>query len=424
MAIYSLFAHHRWLPLLLAVAVAAPVLAQEVPTPLGDEPVDLSPLLSGPVADNEYQDIAAPDEYANEQYDTSLYGTSDDSEESADEPAALDGNDEAETSEIVRERFPNRQVKIERHVSQDEYGNYINHGSWKQWDEQGNLVAQGEFKMGERSGVWHRWHRRDESPLFTQVPYNQYQGPFISQAKFTEGKLDGHWIVFDAQQNKISDWAFQDGDRHGPSVWWYSNGRKMRELDYAEGDVDGFAREWSPEGKETADDKYVKGHKIASKTSYHSAAQKKAEGTYLFAKVVRQTEDQWWDAKPATFTREGKDVKHGVWTSWYPNGQEHIRGEYRNDLEVGKFTWWYSNGQKALEGLYREGKPDGRWVWWHENGQKATQGDYELGSLAGRWMGWTTDGKLVRQEEHDASSRSQATKPPEQSASLPPSPTR
>jgi len=419
---YSCIKNHRWLPLVLVALIAAPVIAQQAPAPLGDEPVDLSPLLTGPVDENEYQDITAPDEYdhfGSDEYDTSIDG---DTDEATREPATLDGEKDP-VAEIVRERFPNRQVKIERHVSQDDYGNYINHGSWKQWDEQGNLVAQGEFKMGQRHGIWHRWHRRDESPLFTQVPYNQYQGPFISQTKFMDGKIDGHWIIFDAEQNKISDWAFAEGQRQGPSVWWYSNGRKMRELDYTAGNVNGFAREWSPEGKITADDKYIKGHKIASKTSYHSAAQKKAEGTYLFAKVVKQTDDDWWTAKPATFTREGKDVKHGVWTSWYPNGQEHIRGEYRDDQEVGKFTWWYANGQKALEGLYRDGKPNGLWVWWHENGQKATQGDYESGSLAGRWMGWTADGKLVRQEEHDARGGTNIA-PREQSATRPQQPTR
>ncbi|MCA9245945.1 MAG: hypothetical protein KDA42_02490 [Planctomycetales bacterium] len=427
MAIVSLFANRRWLSVLLFVLIASPLSAQQAPATLGEEPVDLSPLLTGPVEDDEYQQIDAPQESLDDQYDANDYATPDYDEpaptveaaEPADEPAQLDAATRGETeSEIIRERFANRQVKIERHVAQDDYGNYINHGSWKQWDEQGNLVAQGEYNMGERNGVWHRWHRRDESPLFTQVPFNQFEGPFISQAKFDNGQLDGQWIIFDAKQNKVSDWAFSAGQRHGTSTWWYSNGRKMREINYLNGEVDGFAREWSPEGKPTADDKYVKGHKIATKTSYHSAAQKKAEGTYLFAKVVRQTDDNWWEAKPATFTREGQDVKHGVWTSWYPNGQEHIRGEYRDDLEVGKFTWWYSNGQKALEGSYVDGKPEGRWTWWHENGQKATEGSYENGTLAGRWMGWTEDGKLVRQEEHGAGGVT-ASKPVEQSAARP-----
>src|SRR4029079_13842394 len=37
--------------------------------------------------------------------------------------------------EVIQERYPNRSVKVERQVTQDTDGNYINHGAWTMWDE-------------------------------------------------------------------------------------------------------------------------------------------------------------------------------------------------------------------------------------------------------------------------------------------------
>src|SRR5580698_9120196 len=40
-------------------------------------------------------------------------------------------------SEVIRERYPNRAVKIERTVTQDANGNYVNDGLWRMWDQKG-----------------------------------------------------------------------------------------------------------------------------------------------------------------------------------------------------------------------------------------------------------------------------------------------
>jgi len=263
-------------------------------------------------------------------------------------------------TEIIRERYKNRAVKIEREVTQDAEKNYINHGSWKMWDESGTLITEGHYLFGERDGVWTRWHRRGE--LFKTSPYNQFEGPFVSQASFQEGKLHGVWSIYDSKQRKISQIEFTYGQRHGKAVWWYPTGRKMREADYSDGLLDGKLLAWDVDATQLTNDTYQAGRKLASKVEYYgngekrsprnrnkrSTAQKKSVGVYLHAKLVVDTPDDWWNAKFATYTTEGRDEKHGLWASWYPSGQKQMSGSYENDVEVGKFTWWYANGQKAL----------------------------------------------------------------------------
>lgn len=308
--------------------------------------------------------------------------------------------------ETIKERFPDGAVHIEREVTQDALGNYVNHGSWTMYDRAGTMVAEGHYVNDLRDGVWHRWYRRDDAVIFSSLPYNQFQEPFVSEATFKNGQLNGTWTIYDAKQRKVSEWEFTDGQRNGASTWYYVNGRKLREANYRDGALHGEMVEWDSNGQPTIRDSFQDGRKIATKTTYYPNSKKKqAEGMYLFAKIVPKTADDWWNAKPAEFTVIGKDERHGAWTSWYSNGQKQMTGEFRNDVEVGKFTWWYPNGQKATEGQYKIGKPDGEWVWWHPNGQKATAGSYALGNPVGRWSGWDETGRLTRAEDHSGHQR-------------------
>jgi antitoxin component YwqK of YwqJK toxin-antitoxin module len=349
---------------------------------------------SEPAADEAAQPL---DEQYSEEYsgDGAAEGEAegDASSEMAEEQAPAETAD----VEVIRERFPNGKVNIERETTQDAQGNYVNHGSWKMWDQAGNLVAQGQYEYGNRTGTWIRWYRSvTEAKLLTTLPYKQFAGPFISQATFTGDKLDGTWTIYDGKTRKISQWSFAEGRRHGPSVWWYANGKKMREAHFQNGDMDGEYLEWSPDGAVSLRENYEQGRKLAIKTSHHQGGAKKSEGMYLFAKDTEHTPDDWWNCKLLTTVKSGKDEKHGVWHSWFTNGGKQLEGAYEHDLQVGPFTWWHANGQKALQGEFKAGKQNGTWTWWHANGQKAIEGQYATGNPTGRWTWWKEDGRVVQ----------------------------
>jgi antitoxin component YwqK of YwqJK toxin-antitoxin module len=304
---------------------------------------------------------------------------------------------EGENVEIIKERYPDGAIKIEREVTQDAQGNYINHGSWKMWDKSGNPVAQGEFRYGNRTGTWVRWyHGASEADLLQQIPYRLFAGPFISQATFEHGQLNGTWNIYDGKKRKISQWGFTDGKRHGASIWWFPNGKKMREVQYRDGLIDGQLIETSSEGTVTANYTYQEGRKLAQKTSTYNGGAKKSQGMYLYAKDIEQSPDDWWTGKLMVTTKAGKDEKQGAWISWHSNGQRQLEGTYDHDLQVGLFTWWHANGQKALEGRYDAGKQDGEWTWWYPNGQKSIRGEYAHGNPTGRWTWWKEDGRVAQ----------------------------
>jgi antitoxin component YwqK of YwqJK toxin-antitoxin module len=102
--------------------------------------------------------------------------------------------------EVIRERYDNRRVKLEREVVQDAEQNYINHGKWKMWDPEGNIIVEGRYEYNERGGVWTRIYRTPEVKLLTIAPFRQGQLPLVSQANFKDGKLHGKWVIYDANK--------------------------------------------------------------------------------------------------------------------------------------------------------------------------------------------------------------------------------
>jgi antitoxin component YwqK of YwqJK toxin-antitoxin module len=302
-------------------------------------------------------------------------------------------------SEVVRERYANRRVKVERQVVQDTDQNYINHGSWKMWDEQGHPVASGQYRYSQRHGHWTRFYRTREVKVLTLPPFDQGRPPFVSQAEFKDGQLDGVWVVFDADQRKLCEWHFAEGRRHGQSSWWYASGRKMRQINYENGSVHGELLEWNPQGQLVTKDRYEDGRRLATKTEHYADQHKRSEGTVLYPRLILEKPDQWWTFELATYRQDGEPEKHGQWISWYQNGQRKLQGQYEHDVPVGQFTWWHVNGQKSLQAHYRDGEQHGTWTWWHANGLKSIQGEYVAGNPVQQWLWWEEDGKVARRAD-------------------------
>ena len=304
--------------------------------------------------------------------------------------------------ETIRERFENGDVKVERQVTQDKEQNYINHGVWIRYDQSGNKLAEGSYHFGKRHGEWMRLHDASSAKLFSTSPFNQFSGPYKSTATFEHGELHGEWMISDMNDRKICAWKFSHGRRHGKSLWYYVNAQPMREITYQDGELHGPLIEWLPDGTVVTEVKYINGRRLEKKTLTYTSGQKKAEGDVLRARLSLKDPDEWWSAKMATYTRSGKDEKHGEWTAWYENGQVLMKGEYQYNQPSGEFSWWHTNGQKSLLATFAAGTKEGVWTWWHENGQKSIHGSYFDGNPAGRWTWWKETGKVDKQIDYPA----------------------
>ncbi len=309
--------------------------------------------------------------------------------------------------ELVRERYPDGAVRIERQVALDRDGNYVNHGSWKMFSSKGNVMAEGQYHFGRRVGLWTRWLGRDDSPVFSEFPFNQFKAPYMSQAHFTDGEMDGEWIITDADDRRIHQVSLKMGQRHGLTISWLPNGKVLRQAGYDYTLPTGDLLELSKKtGELERLATFVEGRKIITHTTHYYGnrePQKQTETMYLGPATTEKSADDFWHVRLAKYAAEGKDLRHGTAKAWYPNGRSEYEGIYQFGKKSGVFTYWHENGQVAATGEHRDDRQDGSWVWWHENGQKMAFGKYQDGKLIGEWRWWNESGKLTKQEIYDGS---------------------
>jgi antitoxin component YwqK of YwqJK toxin-antitoxin module len=318
----------------------------------------------------------------------------------AEEPKQEEAGPEAKASdvvtELIKERYPSGAIKTEREVAQDRDGNFVLHGVFRQFDERGALLCEGNHEQGQPVGVWKRYYAANHAPLFATSPYKDFAGPFTSQANFIDGQVDGKWTISDAKQRKISEIDFVAGQRHGKAAWFYPNGTLLSQATYDRGRVHGDVMKWGPDASLLGKEGYTHGRKLAPKVEYYDAEHKRSEIFFLHAPMVVKTPDNFHAATLATFEQRGQDEKFGSFRVWHANGQLARQGEFRYNLPVGKATWYYANGQKQMEGSYVDGKQEGTWTWWHQNGIKQIAGDYRDGVAIGKWQWWKEDGKIAQ----------------------------
>jgi antitoxin component YwqK of YwqJK toxin-antitoxin module len=380
------------------VELAEPVPAAVEPQPLPQDAA-AEPMSEANVTDQDGEPTPAdpPARETAPPKTATTYTVSDDATEAETAPIAEDGV----IVELVKERYPSGAIKIEREMTQDAEGNYLLHGLWRQFDEQGRLMTEGRYVRGKREGLWRRFYVGGETPLLDSSPYKEFEAPFVSQATFRSGALSGSWTLADAKQRKVHDIEFADGERNGKATWYFPTGVALLEANYVRGRVQGNVVKYGADASIVAEEHFEEGRRQGHKVEFHDEAKqvKKAEMGYLHAPLVISKPDDFESGALATFETRGEDERHGDFRAWHENGQLAKQGEFRYGLPVGAVIHWYANGQKQMEGQYIDGRQHGTWVWWHENGQKAVTGEYHDGVAASQWSWWHATGKLAQRAD-------------------------
>ena len=91
-----------------------------------------------------------------------------------DSSSVAPNSDDQLEFETITERYPDGKTKIKRQVTQDSEENYVNHGPWIEYDQAGNEIMGGTYRLGERDGEWFRYFTPKEAKIFSSAPYNQF----------------------------------------------------------------------------------------------------------------------------------------------------------------------------------------------------------------------------------------------------------
>lgn len=86
--------------------------------------------------------------------------------------------------------------------------------------------------------------------------------------------------------------------------------------------------------------------------------------------------------------------RHGLYRSWYDNGQLRHECNYVNSERHRTERCWHENGKLELEHTYLNGKKEGLHRYWHSNGKLWEECNYIDDNKHGFYRLWYEDGKL------------------------------
>lgn len=98
--------------------------------------------------------------------------------------------------------------------------------------------------------------------------------------------------------------------------------------------------------------------------------------------------------------KDGVEVLHGKYVTWFENGQEFSEQDFRNGKSEGRAVYWHENGKKSSQGMYHDGYPVGTWVSWHKDGQKESSCNYVNGKKEGFCLWWDDRGRKADSVEY------------------------
>lgn len=120
------------------------------------------------------------------------------------------------------------------------------------------------------------------------------------------------------------------------------------------------------------------------------------EGEAHFDKGVREGRARLWnkDGQMIKETRFREGLADGPATEWYPNGKMERRTSWRAGKRHGEVETWFASGNRKGVGTYDQGERSGTFVVWWETGKKRQETNYKRGAPDGWWMEWNEDGTI------------------------------
>ncbi|MEG3765885.1 hypothetical protein [Alteromonas sp. 14N.309.X.WAT.G.H12] len=294
------------------------------------------------------------------------------------------------------------------------YVNGKREGVAKQYYDNGALNAVTHYKQNKEVLTTKRWSRNGVLVRETQRTEN---GKFIEEREWTtEGMLRQETIPIDIDGYpsglKETTWelgevkTFIAAGVHDPHRGFYRSANLPYKLVKREGIEDGkliSLEEVNHYGKEGRQRLYHEGFSIIENMtngkrdgmySEGDEGNEAIKGRYKNGLKIGQWRDTNSNGDIILETYSNAGTLDGVRTVQNRNTQALIVKEhYVDGKKHGEYASFDSDGTKATFGMYNQGKKDGDWV--EKDGNRIWHGTYKHDHKVGRWLGYNPQGYVV-----------------------------
>ncbi len=243
--------------------------------------------------------------------------------------------------------------------------NFKKQGTWKYWNEAGNLEKLVTYKDDQKNG------------LYTEY-YND--GTKSSEGNYVNDDKNGTWITWYANgkmASKLNHYSRCDdvvACSDGIQQWWYENGRLKDQKKYVKNKMT-YAWSWYENGMPKFYQFYENGLK---------------EGTWL----VYADPSVATDTFPSFIDIYSKGKREGIHKA-YGHGKLSEEQFYANDQLNGSYKKWDANGNLSVLENYVKGNRDGLCKYFN-NGKCIREAIYSDGKINGTEKEFEESGMMFR----------------------------
>ena len=204
-----------------------------------------------------------------------------------------------------------------------EYYNGYRHGTWTDWNGNGDTISIVNYNQGELSGFFKIWELEKSFGNNSQVVLDyalDYGEIIIKEGCYLDGVLNGGFKVSYSSGRLKESGSYNKGRKDGKWTKLNSLGDTLHIINYSLGDRKGLFTIWNHYSHEKLNDTTRNDFKI------------KHQGIYKFNRL------------------------NGNYVESYPNGKVKCSGAYIDDNREGDWTWYFETGVIKESAVYKLGQ--------------------------------------------------------------------
>lgn len=320
--------------------------------------------------------------------------------------------------------------------------NYKKQGTWKYWDEQGNLVKTIQFTNDQKNGLYTEYFK--DGKISTQGNYQADLKTGTWTSYYQGGKKSSELNYANNQFNGLEQWWYEDGNLREQSTYengvivsrytWYYGGKKKAIETYKNGLAEGTWRLY-PDPADSHDtlpasvDEYSGGKRTGVHRSY---ANGRLSDEIHYQNDKLDGEYKKWDNTGnlgvsenykggvrdglCRYFNRGKLIREATYSNGKINGTEK---EYYNGSEPTRISWYYQGRLDSVYTYFSNGKPETTRVYrylpgfvrteefsvyteYDSTGHKLLRGGYHFEAKNGMWTTFYPDGKIKSETPYDS----------------------
>ena len=336
-----------------------------------------------------------------------------------------------EERNYFRDRIHGKQIKYyeDKSIQTETFFVFnVADSSFKEWNESGTLITQGNYDLGSPDGEWNYYYSDgqlkkrewisndtlylielfDKDSAHTQIIKD---GNGVIEQYYSSGRLK----EFYTYKNGLKTGNFEErlangiitirgqflnGLKHHKWQYYAPNGQLEEAISFHLDTLHGEYTSYFPDQSIKSKGTYLKGRKHEQWTWMMETGNVEMEGGFVEGKQDGKWQYYFSSGEPSYVAHFTKGKRTGDWIYYFIDGSTFKSGSYKKDLKTSKWITNYENGKTLMSGEYINGLEHGQWINYWENGTMKNSAYFKSGELNGEWKSFSPEHTLLIDGEY------------------------